>query len=154
MKNALQVFSLAMDGTTGAIQDNIRRHYKANAHSMMYNMNLFSSIYLLFGLLTTGELAAFSYFVNDYPSVITNLLVLAFTSAFGQYFIFKTVTEFGPLTCSIVTTTRKLFTMLGSVLLFGNVLSQRQIVGTVIVFTGLLLDAIESKKKHPPVKSS
>uniref|UniRef100_A0A915C8M4 Solute carrier family 35 member b1 n=2 Tax=Parascaris univalens TaxID=6257 RepID=A0A915C8M4_PARUN len=148
------LFSLAMDGTTGAIQDTIRHHYKANAHSMMYHMNLFSTIYLLFGLMTSGELAKFSYFVNIYPSVITNMLLLAVTSALGQYFIFKTVAEFGPLTCSIVTTTRKLFTMLGSVILFGNALSQRQMLGTVIVFTGLLLDAVESKKKRPAAKSS
>ncbi|KHN84754.1 Solute carrier family 35 member B1 [Toxocara canis] len=148
------LFSLAMDGTTGAIQDTIRHHYKANAHSMMYHMNLFSTVYLLFGLMASGELAKFSYFVNVYPSVITNMLMLALTSALGQYFIFKTVAEFGPLTCSIVTTTRKLFTMLGSVVLFGNTLTKRQIVGTSIVFTGLLLDAIESKKKRIPVKNN
>lgn len=69
-----------------------------------------------------------------------------------QFFIFKTVTEFGPLTCSIVTTTRKLFTMLGSVILFGNTLTQRQSLATVIVFTGLLLDAIESKKNKSIAK--
>lgn len=69
-----------------------------------------------------------------------------------QFFIFKTITDFGPLTCSIVTTTRKLFTMLGSVILFGNTLTQRQSYATVIVFTGLLLDAIESKKKRAAMK--
>lgn len=38
--------------------------------------------------------------------------------------------------------------MLGSVILFGNTLTNRQALGTVIVFTALLLDAIESKKKR------
>uniref|UniRef100_A0A0N5AL32 WD_REPEATS_REGION domain-containing protein n=1 Tax=Syphacia muris TaxID=451379 RepID=A0A0N5AL32_9BILA len=137
------LFSLTMDGTTGAIQDNIRKHYTANGHSMMYYMNFFSSIYLLIGILCTGEIWSFIAFVNVYPKVITNLLLLAGTSALGQYFIFKTVTTFGPLTCSIVTTTRKLFTMLGSVVLFGNVLSSRQfssLIGSIykkgaVVFT-------------------
>lgn len=53
-----------------------------------------------------------------------------------QTFIFMTVVNFGPLTCSIVTTTRKFFTILGSVLLFGNVMSSMQWVGTVLVFLG------------------
>lgn len=146
------LFSLAMDGTTGAIQDNIRKHFTANGHSMMYHMNFFSTIYLLTGILSTGELWSFVSFVKIYPYVISNLLLLAVTSALGQYFIFKTVTTFGPLTCSIVTTTRKLFTMLGSVIFFGNTLTNRQVVGTVIVFTALLLDAIESKKKRADTK--
>uniref|UniRef100_A0A915PYK6 Small-subunit processome Utp12 domain-containing protein n=1 Tax=Setaria digitata TaxID=48799 RepID=A0A915PYK6_9BILA len=148
----LLLLSLAMDGTTGAIQDRIRQQHKANAHSMMYHMNLFSSFYLLIGLLLTGELFAFTVFVQSYPKVIGDLFTLAAASALGQFFIFKTVTEFGPLTCSIVTTTRKLFTMLGSVILFGNVLTQRQCLATVIVFTSLLLDAIESKKKTSAAK--
>lgn len=63
------------------------------------------------------------------------------------------MTEFGPLTCSVITTTRKLFTMLGSVILFGNALSERQYVATLIVFTGLLLDAAESRKSHSSKKS-
>ena len=50
-----------------------------------------------------------------------------------QMFIFLTVTEFGPLPCSIMTTTRKFFTVLASVILFGNVMSGRQWIGTVLV---------------------
>lgn len=37
--------------------------------------------------------------------------------------------------------------MLGSVIFFNNTLTHRQSLATVVVFTGLLLDAIESKKK-------
>lgn len=47
-----------------------------------------------------------------------------------------TVVYFGPLTCSIVTTTRKFFTILGSVILFGNVMSSMQWFGTILVFLG------------------
>ncbi|VBB30467.1 unnamed protein product [Acanthocheilonema viteae] len=143
----LLLLSLAMDGITGAIQDKIHQQHKANAHVMMFYMNLFSSLYLLIGVFLTGELFAFMVFVQSYPKVIMELFTLAAASALGQFFIFKTVTQFGPLTCSIITTTRKLFTMLSSVILFGNTLTQRQSLATVVVFTGLLLDAIGSKKK-------
>lgn len=47
-----------------------------------------------------------------------------------------TVVYFGPLTCSIITTTRKFFTILGSVILFGNVMTTLQWVGTILVFLG------------------
>ncbi|RLV76346.1 hypothetical protein DV515_00017072 [Chloebia gouldiae] len=47
-----------------------------------------------------------------------------------------TVVYFGPLTCSIITTTRKFFTILASVVLFANPISPMQWVGTVLVFLG------------------
>lgn len=47
-----------------------------------------------------------------------------------------TVVYFGPLTCSIITTTRKFFTILASVILFANPISPLQWVGTVLVFLG------------------
>lgn len=53
-----------------------------------------------------------------------------------QSFIFMTVVYFGPLTCSIITTTRKFFTILASVILFANPISTMQWVGTVLVFLG------------------
>lgn len=58
-----------------------------------------------------------------------------------------TVANFGPLTCSIITTTRKFFTILGSVLLFGNSLIARQWLGVVFVFAGLTLDSIYGKAR-------
>ena len=58
-----------------------------------------------------------------------------------------TVTNFGPLTCSIFTTTRKFFTILGSVILFGHPMSGRQWIGTVLVFIGLGLDSAYGKEK-------
>ncbi len=62
------------------------------------------------------------------------------THTHTQVFIFTTITNFGPLTCSIFTTTRKFFTILGSVIFFGNSLLTRQWIGVVLVFMGLGLD--------------
>lgn len=64
-----------------------------------------------------------------------------------QNFIFITVTTFGPLTTSIVTTTRKFFTILASVLFYGNALVLRQWLGVVLVFLGLGLDSIFGKTR-------
>lgn len=47
-----------------------------------------------------------------------------------------TVVYFGPLTCSIITTTRKFFTILASVILFSNPISGLQWMGTIFVFLG------------------
>jgi len=142
----LLLASLAMDGMTGAMQDRMRASYVASGNSMMYNMNLFSTFYLLIGLVVSGELWRFMAFVNLYPTVLLNMIALSIASALGQYFIFKTVNDFGPLTCSILTTTRKLFTMLGSVLLFNDALTGQQIIASTIVFGALIMDGMDNKK--------
>ncbi|KRX99453.1 Solute carrier family 35 member B1 [Trichinella pseudospiralis] len=71
-----------------------------------------------------------------------------------KYFIFMTVTEFGPLTCSIATTTRKFFTVLASVIFFQNPLTLRQWIGTVLVFLGLSLDSFYGKAPVKKEKAS
>ncbi|CAJ0942794.1 unnamed protein product, partial [Mesorhabditis belari] len=143
----LLILSLAFDGTTTSIQDQIKTHYKRTALSMMFYMNFFASIFLIIGLVATGELFEFIAFVQRYPEILWSLSIFAISSCAGQYFIFKTVHEFSPLTCSIITTTRKLFTIIISVIFFSHPISERQMVATFIVFACLFLDAMGSKKR-------
>ena len=137
----LLFFSLTLDGLTGAAQDRIRSNYETGANSMMFYVNIFSVVYLAFGVVVTGELNEFLFFVQRHPFVLVNMLSFSIASAVGQMFIFITITNFGPLTCSILTTIRKLFTILGSVIIFQNPMSSRQWVGTLLVFVGLGLDS-------------
>ncbi|XP_048004866.1 solute carrier family 35 member B1 homolog isoform X2 [Leguminivora glycinivorella] len=139
--------SLIMDGLTGAVQERMKSESSPSAYSMMVNSNGWSSIILSIGVLLTGEMFRFITFVSKYPEVLVHLAGLAFMGALGQLFIFFMVSEFGPLPCSVVTTTRKFFTVLASVLIFGNVLLGRQWIGATIVFTGLFLDIFYSKGK-------
>ncbi|NXL97923.1 S35B1 protein, partial [Tyrannus savana] len=137
----LLLLSLTLDGLTGVSQDHMRAHYQTGSNHMMLNVNLWSTLFLGAGILFTGELWEFLSFTERYPSVIYNILLFGLTSALGQSFIFMTVVYFGPLTCSIITTTRKFFTILASVILFANPISSMQWVGTILVFLGLGLDA-------------
>lgn len=137
----LLLLSLTLDGMTGVAQDHMRARFQTGAYHMMLNVNLWSVLVLGLGVLWTGEIWEFLSFADRFPAVLYNIMLFGITSALGQTFIFMTVVYFGPLTCSIITTTRKFFTILGSVLLFGNVMSNMQWTGTILVFLGLGLDA-------------
>lgn len=119
-------------------------------------MNGWSTLFLAVPLLATGEAMEFVAFATKYPQMLGHLATLALAGALGQLFIFMMVSSYGALACSVVTTTRKFFTVLCSVVLFGNSLSGRQWIGTVLVFTGLFADMLTSKKgsatagKTPP----
>ncbi|UMM21604.1 hypothetical protein L5515_003209 [Caenorhabditis briggsae] len=151
---ALLIFSLAMDGTTTSIQDRIKKSYQRTGNSMMFYTNLYSSLYLSAGLLVTGELWSFFYFVQRHPYVFWDLCGLAIASCLGQWCIFKTIEEFSPLTCSIVTTTRKLFTIIISVLFMNHPLSGRQMLATSVVFSALTADVIDGKLSSGSATSS
>lgn len=142
----LLMFSLAMDGMTGGIQDRMRAESKPTFSQLMYNINLWSSIFLSGAVLLTGEVWTFISFVQRFPFVLTHIFWFSILSAFGQLFIFLTVQDFGPLPLSLVTTTRKFFTVLASIIYFGNPATSRQYMGTVLVFLGLALDTWKGKK--------
>lgn len=149
----LLILSLAMDGLTGAIQDRMRAAHSPTAQHMMLAMNAWSTAILAVAVILTGELFEFIAFASRYPYVLVNLALLAITGALGQLFIFMMVSSFGPLACSVVTTTRKFFTVLCSVIFFGNALTSRQWIGTVLVFFGLFADAAFGKGKGAPKKT-
>ncbi|CAG0881658.1 unnamed protein product, partial [Darwinula stevensoni] len=142
----LLLMSLTMDGCTGAVQERMRGEYKTKSMHMMYSMNLYG-----IGYLSISNCVGYSPFLNHVspwtglfkilmshlPCLVsgeTNLTTLQWHYLF-QLFIFVSVADFGPLPCSIITTTRKFFTVLGSVVIFGNRLIPRQWLGTCLVFS-------------------
>ena len=58
----------------------------------------------------------------------------------GQTFIFYTLKHFNSLVLATITTTRKFFTILASVFLFGHALISEQWIGVALVFLGLVLE--------------
>jgi drug/metabolite transporter (DMT)-like permease len=65
-----------------------------------------------------------------------------------------TLFKFGGLMCSVITTTRKFFTLLLSVVLFGHVLSVLQWQSVGIVFVGLMLDTYQGYVKRESAKDA
>lgn len=144
----LLLVSLTLDGFTGAFQETMRGNkYRTTEHNMMYNMNFWSCAILTVMILATGEWMGFIEFAVKYPTVWGMILLYGICSALGQHFIFYTVVTFGPLTCSVITTTRKFFTVLCSVFLFSNPMTTQKWLATALVFTGLGLDTVYGKKR-------
>lgn len=86
-------------------------------------------------LLTTAS------FILTHPSALLPLVAYALLGGLGQLFIFETIQHFGSLTLVMVTVTRKLFTMLLSVVVFNHRLSAGQWAGVAVVFGGIGVEA-------------
>nr|CDS34539.2 hypothetical transcript [Hymenolepis microstoma] len=148
----LLLISLTLDGFTGGMQEDFRSRTHIGPYSLMMRLNLWSLLYLWLAVVANNELFAFLLFVKTYPFVLVNILLFGIVSAVGQMFIYTTIINFGSLMCSIVTTTRKFFTVLASIALFGHAISTQQVLGAALVFSGLLADQIMGKDRHKKQK--
>jgi hypothetical protein len=81
------------------------------------------------------------HFLSTHPSALWPLAQYALLGGLGQLFIFETISHFGSLTLVMVTVTRKLFTMLLSVFVFGHSLTLGQWSGIGVVFAAIGLEA-------------
>jgi solute carrier family 35 (UDP-galactose transporter), member B1 len=106
-------------------------------------------------------------FLRTHPSIIYPLAQFALTGALGQLFIFETLQHFGSLTLVYVlsttafplfsltndirtiTLTRKLFTMLLSVVLYNHKLTPGQWAGAGVVFAGISVEAWVKRRGEP-----
>ncbi|KAF5406168.1 putative UDP-Glc/Gal endoplasmic reticulum nucleotide sugar transporter variant 1 [Paragonimus heterotremus] len=140
----LLVISLLLDGLTGGVQESLSK-YKIGPYTLMLHMNLWSLLYLASALMATGEVFLFVQFVHRHPVILTSMTLFGLTSAVGQIFLFTLLTNFGSLMCAIVTTTRKFFTVLASIILFSHAMSTSQWIGTLLVFAGIFFDQFYGK---------
>lgn len=136
----LCILSLGLDGFTSAFEEKINSDHKPSSTELMFQMNLWASIFLFIALLGSQSLIPAIYFCLRNRDVLVLLVGLATTSAFGQFFVFYSLNIFGSLWTSIITTTRKFFTILFSVFYFGHVLTPVQWAGVILIFTGLTWD--------------
>mmetsp|Transcript_27601 Transcript_27601/g.36206 ORF Transcript_27601/g.36206 Transcript_27601/m.36206 type:complete len:372 (+) Transcript_27601:95-1210(+) len=129
--------SLACDGLTGSNQTKLKQQCKPSVHEMMFFVNMWAVVILVVGCLVTGQLLSGASYVLDNPGIWNPIAVFSITSALGQNFIFFTVSQFDPLVCTTITTTRKFFTVLFSVVMFGHKLSRNHWIAVSLVFAGL-----------------
>lgn len=144
----LLLLSLCMDGTLGAIQDRIRDLYSPSSRQMMLSMIACVNVIIAIIVIVTGEIFDVYHFAKLYPIVIVHLLTFGVAGAIGQLFIFTMLSTFGALTLSITTTVRKFFSIVFSIVVFGNPSTLIQWIGAAIVFSALITDTILGKRQQ------
>jgi len=146
--------NLLADGFVNSTQDQIFSGNKTlTGPQMMLGFNLCSAIlttgYLILTYFipsTPSELSTMMAFVHLHPQIVRDILAFAISGAVGQIFIFLTLSMHGSLLLVTITVTRKLFTMLLSVVWFNHPLTSGQWAGVGLVFGGIGLEAYWTRK--------
>ncbi|MCL7023162.1 hypothetical protein MKW94_026894 [Papaver nudicaule] len=132
--------NLTFDGFTNATQDSITSRYpKTSAWDIMLGMNLWGTIYNLVYMFALPYGSGFeSYqFCIKHPEAAWDIFLFCLCGAVGQNFIFLTISRFGSLANTTITTTRKFVSIVVSSLVTGNPLSGKQWGSVMMVFSGL-----------------
>lgn len=149
--------SLVLDGVTAGFQKRLKVEtatagVKPKPYDFMYWTNLFMCITAVVIALGLGEFTSGLAFCASNPDILMAIVKFSICSAVGQSFIFYTIANFDPLILSTVTTTRKIFSVLYSILAKGHPLSMTGWTGIGMACAGILSEmqakASGGKKHH------
>ncbi|KAF2092117.1 UAA transporter [Saccharata proteae CBS 121410] len=164
----LLAINLLFDGLTNATQDHIFTSFRPfSGPQMMCAQNIMSTALTVAYLFVEpylgatalgswlgmanqgngGELGQALAFVSKYPEVGMDVLLFAACGAVGQVFIFYTLAQFSSLLLVTVTVTRKMLTMVLSVLWFGHSISGMQWLGVGLVFGGVGAEGVIARRE-------
>jgi solute carrier family 35 (adenosine 3'-phospho 5'-phosphosulfate transporter), member B2 len=111
---------------------------------MMFWVNTWAVMITLSALFVSGEAYTVLEFLSVNPQALMYNIITAITSATGQFFIFYTIKEFGPIVFTVIMTTRQMLSMVISSVLFNHHMSFFSFVGAALVF-GTVIVSIRRK---------
>ncbi|KAK8804323.1 hypothetical protein WA171_000414, partial [Blastocystis sp. BT1] len=143
----LLFLSLCMDGVCGMQQDVVVPRFKPSPLRLQQMLNVYGILVSLITSLLLKELVpGVSFFLTN-RRCLWLAVQFGLCSSVGQLFILYTVRHFPPLVLSTITTTRKFFSILLSVLFMGNYISPYQWCGVILVFVGISFDKVHGNRK-------
>ena len=126
------------DSFTSQWQSKIYDQYgRANVdqYQMMLSVNSWAITITTIGLIVTGDFPIVVEFLRANHQAFHYNIITAITSATGQLFIFYTIKEFGPIVFTVIMTTRQLFSITISCIIFGHSISLISFMGASLVFS-------------------
>lgn len=135
---------LLADSFTSQWQSRVYKSFGIDQYQMMLGVNIWSMIFTGVTLLYSGEFFTSLGFLLADSDAFYHMLILSITSATGQLFIFYTIKELGPVIFTIFMTTRQIFSLFISCLLFSHPLSAIGFLSAMAVF-GVVANRIYRK---------
>jgi solute carrier family 35 (UDP-galactose transporter), member B1 len=140
------VTSLLLDGIVNSIQDYIFEEFKVSVFHMMYYISLIKFFTPFTVILLTDNLRYSIVFMSRTPDVILDLFLYSTFNVLGQVVIYLMVQSHGSLVLTTVNLTRKMFSILLSLVLFGHKIKRIQVLSVLGVFASIALEVFEPKK--------
>ncbi|CEP62511.1 UDP-galactose transporter HUT1 LALA0_S05e07272g [Lachancea lanzarotensis] len=153
--------SLLLDGFTNATQDTLLKRNRAQkkqklitgGHLMLglnFGIVIWNLLYL--AIIDPQQAIRTRAMISLDPIIALYLLTYAVCGALGQICIFYTLQNYGSLVLVMVTVTRKMTSMILSIIVYGHHVSTLQWFGISIVFAGISSEALIKSRTSAKAK--
>jgi drug/metabolite transporter (DMT)-like permease len=125
---------LLADGFLPDYQAVIKSEYKPRPMEMFEQINKWVTILCWCYALATGQLQTSYQFAARNPDFLRDIVLLSCLTSVGQVFVYRLIKQFKQHIVPFVITTRKIFTVVISIIFFKHPTTFLQVLAVVIVF--------------------
>lgn len=111
--------------------------YKPTINHLMFTVNLMTSIICFVSIILKGDLIDSIMFCKSHPFAVIDVGLIGLLQVLGQISIYFIVLNFKQHIFPLVSTTRKVFTVLLSIFFFNHKMNIYQWIALVLVFGGM-----------------
>lgn len=145
---ALVLLALVANSLQDNTQEQGMRRYGASENELLVYSFGFGALWLLPLIVVRGELRAGTLFCWHHPLVFLQILVVGVLSYVGTALILSLLRETSALVTTITTSCRKALSIIASFLLFSKPFSMNYVYGTLLVFSGILINFFARTKRR------
>lgn len=138
---ALMGGALAADAVIGNAQEYVMKKYQSSTSEMILYSKFWGFVYLGTTLLVSGKLVESFVFCWNNPQLYVYMVSFAVCGCLGEHFVMSLIRKWGALIAVVVTSLRKVLTVILSFIIFPKPLKPVFAVGMILVFVGMFLEA-------------
>ena len=109
----------------------------------MFTVNLMTTLICLASIIIKGDLISSLMFCKSHPFVVLDIVLIGSLQVLGQVSIYFIVLNFKQHMFPLVSTTRKVFTVLLSIFIFNHKMNTYQWLALILVFGGMGYELID-----------
>jgi len=109
----------------------------------MFTVNLMTTLICLASIIIKGDLISSIMFCKSHPFVVVDIVLIGSLQVLGQVSIYFIVLNFKQHMFPLVSTTRKVFTVLLSIFIFNHKMNTYQWLALILVFGGMGYELID-----------
>jgi len=135
--------SVLLDALFTDSQAYSKANFKPTANHLFTITNFYAFLFSLAVAFFTGKLGESVSFLFKYPSAFLDLAMAGGLQVVGQVSIYYVIANFKQHVFPLISTTRKIFTVLLSIFVYNHTLQNLQWLAVAIVFIGMFYELYE-----------
>lgn len=139
---------LTFDSFTSNWQKKLMKDYGLSSLNTMASVNLYSIIFAFSSLASQALIVPSIEIIFSCDELLRDCLILSISSVSGQLFLYYTISRFGPVTFTLITTIRQPIAIILSCFIYGHSLNLLSYSGITLAFAAVFFKSYFQQKQE------